>query len=126
MKYVKFEEYYNNIHFIKEMFYKIGLIIGEELVWNVLELQAIAVDCGDYSGIGLAYNDSRERVYLFQEKILNEHAVTIRHKELMNLFDDISTIYDGIFIATINGHQNRISVLEGDIISIDGDIEDYF
>lgn len=69
-------------------------------------------------------NSSRQRVYLFQQKILNEHTVVIGHKELMNLFDDIRTIYEGVFAVEINGHQNKISIFDGDIVNIQGAIED--
>lgn len=45
--------------------------------------------------------------------------------ELMNLFNDIRTIYEGVFVAAIDGHQSKISIFDGDIISIQGDIENF-
>ena len=125
MKEIIYEDCNNNIEFVKEMFLKVGLMVKNELMWNISNLDAIPVDSEDYSGVGGAVNNSRQRVYLFQQRILNEHTVVIGHKELMNLFNDIRTIYEGVFVAVIDGHQSRISILDGDIISIQGDIENF-
>ena len=54
---------------------------------------------------------------------MNEHTVVIGHKELLNLFGDIRTIYEAVFVATIDGHK-EISI-DADIISIQGNIEDF-
>lgn len=43
----------------------------------------------------------------------------------MNLFDDMRTIYDGLFVTVIDGHQSKITIFDGDIISIQGDIEEF-
>ena len=115
----------NNIQFIKEMFLKIGLMVKEELMWNISNFDSVPVNSEDYSGVGRTVNDSRQRVYLFQQRILNEHTVVIGHKELLNLFGDIRTIYEAVFVATIDGCQSEISIFDGDIISIQGDIEDF-
>ena len=117
MKEIIYEDCNNNIQFIKEMFLKIGLMVKEELMWNISNF--------DYSGVGRTVNDSRQRVYLFQQRILNEHTVVIGHKELLNLFGDIRTIYEAVFVATIDGCQSEISIFDGDIISIQGNIEDF-
>ena len=125
MKEIIYEDCNNNIEFVKEMFLKVGLMVKSELMWNISNLDAIPVDSEDYSGVGGTVNNSRQRVYLFQQRILNEHTVVIGHKELMNLFNDIRTIYEGVFVAVIDGHQSRISIFDGDIISIQGDIENF-
>ena len=123
MKEIIYEDCNNNIQFVKEMFLKIGLMVKEELVWNVSNFDSVPVNSEDYSGVGGTVNDSRQRVYLFQQRILNEHTVVIGHKELINLFGDIRTIYEGVFVATIDGYQSKISIFDGDIISIQGNIE---
>lgn len=125
MKEIIYEDCNNNIEFVKEMFLKVGLMVKSELMWNISNLDAIPVDSEDYSGVGGTVNNSRQRVYLFQQRILNEHTVVIGHKELMNLFNDIRTIYEGVFVAVSDGHQSRISIFDGDIISIQGDIENF-
>lgn len=125
MKEIMYEDCNNNIQFVKELFYKISLMVKNELMWNVSNLDSVPVDSEDYSGVGGAVDNSRQRVYLFQQRILNEHTVVIGHKELMSLFDDIRTIYEGVFIVEINGRNNKISIFDGDIISIQGDIEDF-
>ena len=125
MKEIVYEDCNNNIQFIKEIFYKIGLMVKNELMWNISNFDSVPVDSEDYSGVGGIVNNSRQRVYLFQQRILNEHTVVIGHKELMNLFDDMRTIYEGVFVAVIDGHQSKISIFDGDIISIQGDIEDF-
>lgn len=42
----------------------------------------------------------------------------------MNLLDGIETVYEGVFVTIINGHQNTISIFDGDIISIQGYLEE--
>ena len=125
MKEIMYEDCNNNIQFVKEIFLKIGLMVKNELMWNVSNLDSVSIDSDDYSGVGGTVNNSRQRVYLFQQRILNEHTVVIGHKELMDLFDEIRTIYEGVFVVVINGHRNKISIFDGDIISIQGDIEDF-
>lgn len=125
MKEIMYEGCNNNIQFVKEMFFKIALMVKNELMWSVSNFDSIPVDSEDYSGVGGNVNNSRQRVYLFQQRILNEHTVVIGHKELMNLFDDIRTIYEGTFVVVIDGHQSKISIFDGDIISIQGDIEEF-
>ena len=124
-KEIIYEDCNNNIQFIKEMFLKIGLMVKEELMWNISNFDSVPVNSEDYSGVGRTVNDSRQRVYLFQQRILNEHTVVIGHKELLNLFGDIRTIYEAVFVATIDGCQSEISIFDGDIISIQGNIEDF-
>lgn len=125
MKEIIYEDCNNNIQFIKEMFLKIGVMVKEELMWNISNFDSVPVNSEDYSGIGGTVNDSRQRVYLFQQRILNEHTVVIGHKELINLFGDIRTIYEAVFVATVDGYQSQISIFDGDIINIQGNIEDF-
>lgn len=124
MKEIMYEDCNNNIQFVKEIFCKIDLVVKNELMWNVSNFDSVPVDSEDYSGVGGTVNNSRQRVYLFQQRILNEHTVVIAHKELMNLFNDIRTIYEGVFVGVINGHQSKISIFDGDMISIQGAIEE--
>ena len=77
MKEIIYEDCNNNIQFIKEMFLKIGLMVKEELMWNISNFDSVPVNSEDYSGVGRTVNDSRQRVYLFQQRILNEHTVVI-------------------------------------------------
>ena len=123
MKEIIYEDCNNNIQFVKKMFLKIGLMVKEELMWDISNFDAVPVNSEDYSGVGGIVNDSRQRVYLFQQRILNEHTVVIGHKELLNIFGDIRTIYEGVFVTMIAGHQSKISIFDGDIINIQGDIE---
>ena len=125
MKEIAYEDCNNNIQFVKELFLKIGLMVNNKLMWNISNFDSIPVDSEDYSGVGGTVNNGRQRVYLFQQRILNEHTVVIGHKELMNLFNNIRTIYEGIFVTEIDGHQSKVSIFDGDIISIHGDIEEY-
>ena len=125
MKEIIYEDCNNNIEFVKELFLKVGFMVKNELMWNISNFDSIPADSEDYSGVGGTVSNSRQRVYQFQQRILNEHTVVIGHKELMNLFNDIRTIYEGVFVAVIDGHQSKISIFDGDIISIQGDIEDF-
>lgn len=125
MKQIMYEDCNNNIEFVKDIFRKVSSAVENELIWSISNLDSIPVDIDDYSGIGGTVNHSRQRVYLFQQKILNEHTIVMGHDELMNLFDDIRTIYEGVFVVVINGHKSKISIFDGDIIKIQGDIEDF-
>lgn len=125
MKEIMYEDYNNNIQFIKDIFQKIALMVENELMWSISDLDVMPVNSEDYSGVGGPINNIGQRVYLFQQRILDEHTVVIGHKELMNLFDDMRTIYDGVFVTVIDGHQSKISIFDGDIISIQGDIEEF-
>ena len=125
MKEIIYEDCNNNIQFIKDIFQKIALMVENELMWSILDLDVMPVNSEDYSGVGGPVNNRRQRVYLFQQRILNEHTVVIGHKELMNLFDDMRTIYDGLFVTVIDDHQSKISIFDGDIIGIQGDIEEF-
>ncbi len=125
MKQIMYEDCNNNIQFIKNMFLKISSMVKNELIWSVSNLDLIPADIEDYSGIGGTIDDSRQRVYLFQQRILNEHTIVIGHDELMNLFDDIRTIYEGLFVVIINDQLSKISIFDGDIIKIQGDIENF-
>lgn len=125
MKQIMYEDCNNNIQFVKDMFHNVSLMVKDELIWSVSNLVSIPMDIEDYSGIGGDVNNSRQRVYLFQQRILDEHTIVIRHGELMNLFYDIRTIYEGVFVTAINGRQSTISIFDGDIIKIQGDIEKF-
>lgn len=125
MKEIMYEDCNNNIQFVKEIFCKIGLRVNNELMWSVSNLDLAPVDTEDYNGVGGTVSNGRQRVYLFEQRVLNEHTVMISHVELMNLFDDIRTIYEGVFVVVINGNQSKISIFDGDIISIQGDIEEF-
>jgi hypothetical protein len=125
MKKIMYEDCNNNIQYLKVIFCKIALLNKNELVWDVSNLDVAPVESADYSGIGADIDDDNQGVYLFQQRILNEHVVSIEHKELMNLFNGIRTIYDGTFVVKINGKKNTISIFDGDIITLQGEIEDF-
>lgn len=125
MKQILYKDCNNNIQFLKDMFCKVSLMVKNEIIWSVSNLDSIPVDAEDDSGIGENADNSRQRVYLFQQRVLKEHTVVIGHDELMNLFDDMRTIYEGVFAVVINGHQSKISIFDEDIIKIQGDIENF-
>ena len=52
MKEIIYEDCNNNIQFIKEMFLKIGLMVKEELMWNISNFDSVPVNSEDYSGVG--------------------------------------------------------------------------
>ncbi len=64
-----------------------------------------------------------EELYNFQERILDEHKIVISHNSFMELLENIRTIYEGNFEALIRGNQLNIKVFDGDIIEIDGEME---
>ena len=123
MKQIICEDCNSNIQIVKKLFDLIAGMGKEKLEWTISNFESIPMDCGDYSSIGKDVDNSRQRVYLFHQRVLREYAVILEHRELMNLLDDIKTIYEGIFVVTIAGSQSKISIFDGDIIEIEGDVE---
>ena len=65
-----------------------------------------------------------EKLFDFQKRVLDEHTVSIPHNVFMNLFENIRTIYEGKFSTVIEDKQIKMKVFDGDIIEIDGVVED--
>ena len=116
MRKILYEDCNNNSMFMKELFIQVQKLSELKLSWSISNLEFIPVDKGDLIG-------EMEALYNFQERILDEHKIVISHNYFMELLENIRTIYEGNFEALIRGNQLNIKVFDGDIIEIDGEME---
>lgn len=121
MRKIVYKDCNNNAAFLKELFLQIAKFSDIELNWEISQLDFILVDMGDC--IGGVPSIEMEGLYDFQKKILEEYSINVMHNELMKLFENIKTIYEGAFVALIDGKTFKIKVFDGDIIEIDGEKE---
>ena len=117
-----YEDCNNNITFLKGLFLQIQKFSDTELNWEISKLDFIPVDKGDF--INGVPSIEMEGLFEFQKKILEEYSTNVMHNDLMKVFEEIKTIYEGVFVALIGGKTFKIKVFDGDIIEIDGEMED--
>lgn len=116
-----YEDCNNNASYLKNIFTEIQSFSNVELYWNISNLDFIPVDKGDC--IGGVPSPEMEMLYNFQKKLTEEHCVIVAHKIFVALLGNIKTIYEGKFTAIIKDGTIKVKVFDGDIIEIDGDIE---
>lgn len=121
MRKVMYKDCNNNASYLKEIFTEIQSFSNVELNWNISNLDFIPVDNGDY--IGGVPSPELEVLFNFQKKVKEEHGVLVAHNIFVSLLRHIRTIYEGKFTAIIKDGTINIKVFDGDIIEIDGDIE---
>ncbi len=108
--------------FLKGLFDHVQALSASELNWIISNLDFIPVDKGDF--IGGVPNPEMEQLYNFQKRISDEHTVIVTHNDFMDLLKNIKTVYEGRFEVLIRGKQLKIKILDGDIIEVEGEIED--
>lgn len=122
MKRIMYKDCNNNAIFLKDLFIQIQSFSNAELSWNISNLDLIPIDKGDYvNGIP---SFEMEKLFEFQKRVLDEHTVSIPHTAFINLLENIRTIYEGKFVTAIEDKQIEMKVFDGDIIEIDGVVED--
>lgn len=121
MKKIMYENCNDNAAFLKELFLRIQALSVTELSWNISNLEFISANQEDF--VGGIPNLKMEKLYNFQKKTLEEYTVSIMHGDFMELLGDIKTIYEGDFATLINGKHAMVKIFDGDIIEIDGEIE---
>lgn len=122
MRKIMYEDCNNNAAFLKGLFVQIQALSDTELSWSVSNLDFIPVDHGDF--IGGVPSIEMQKLYNFQKRILEEHRIIINHYEFLDLLENIRSIYEVNLATVSNGEQIKIKILDGDIIEIDGQIED--
>lgn len=121
MRKVMYEDCNNNASFLKRLFIEVQALSNIELIWSISNLDFIPVDKGDFvNGIpGI----EMEELSNFQKRILDEHTVIVTHNVFLALLENIRTIYDGKFEVLVGGGLMKIKVFDGDIIEVDGEME---
>ena len=107
----------------------IGLIqkIIEEVKveeWKITEFEADPVELGDWSGVGTFENDHISEVYIFSQRLSDEHTIILNTKELVSLLKDARSVYYAEISFICMDQINRISIFDGDIIKVSGYIEE--
>ena len=121
MRKIIYEDCNNNSIFLKELLNQVQILSDLELNWSISNLEFIPVDKGDF--IGGILSTEMEQLYNFQNRILDEHTIIIAHSDFMDLLKNIKSIYEGKFEVLLRGKQLKIKIFDGDIIEIDGDLE---
>lgn len=119
-----YEDCNDNATFLKKFFAQVQALADAELSWSISNLDFIPVDKGDF--IGGVPSIEMEELYSFQKKILDEHTIIITHNAFMDLLENIKTIYEGKFEVLIRGKKLKMKIFDGDIIEIDGEVENEF
>lgn len=124
MRKIMYEDCNNNATFLKGLFTQMQMLSDSELNWSISNLDFIPIDKGDF--IGGVPSTEIEQLYNFKKKILDEHTIIVAHNDFMDLLKNIKTVYDGRFEVLIQGKQLKVKIFDGDIIEIDGEMEDEF
>lgn len=122
MRKILYKDCNNNAEIIKEIFIEVQKCVGDELIWDVSDLEIIPIIQRDY--IYETLDSDIENVYKFEQQVSKEHHVLISSSELNSIIEYTKTIYYGMFQAIFNGSKiATIKIFDGDIIEIDGPIE---
>lgn len=111
----------NNAAFLKGLLTQIQALSDTELSWSISNIDFIFVDKGDF--INGVPDPQMEELYSFQKRLLDEHTVIVTHNVFMDLIENIRTIYEGKFEVITGDKALNIKIFDGDIIEIDGEIE---
>jgi len=122
MREIMYEDCNNNATFLKGLFVQVQALSDSELSWSISNIDFIPLDKGDF--IGGVPSIEAEELYNFQKRILDEHTIIVTHNVFMGLLENIKTIYEGKVEALIRGKLLKIRIFDGDIIEIDGEMED--
>ena len=122
MRTIMYEDCNNNTTFLKGLFDQVQALSTTELNWSIMNLDFIPVYKGDF--VGGVPSDEMEQLYNFKEKILDEHIVIVTHTDFMNYLKNIRTVEEGKLEVLISGKPLKIKIFDGDIIEIDGEMED--
>ena len=121
MRKIIYEDCNNNATFLKDLFTQIQSFSDTQLDWNISNLDFIPIDKGDY--INGVPTPEMEIIYDFQKRMLEADIVIRAHSEFMHLLEDIRTIYEGNFVTMIKNKPIKIKVFDGDIIEVDGELQ---
>ena len=121
MRKIMYEDCNNNATFLKELFVQMQALSNSELNWRISNLDFTPIDKGDF--IDGILSDEMKEIYYFQKKVIEKQTIIITHNALMKLLENIRIVYEGSFDVSIKGEQLKINIFDGDIIEIDGEME---
>lgn len=112
----------DNIFTIMELIKKIEKVT-KVVEWRITHFDAIPIDTGDFSGSGATLDSPSLRLYEFSQELLDNHVMVLTHLEFTSLLENIRCIYEADISFCVSGHNNKITIFDGDIIEVSGPIE---
>ena len=121
MKEVLYKDNNNNANYLINILIQVQQQVETVIFWKLLYFDFVIVDVGDFfNGI---MPPEIEEVYNFEKKIEREHVIIVEHNYLIKMLKNIRTVYYANMKTVIGNDVFSITIFDGDIIEIRGDIE---
>ena len=121
MKQILYDDNNNNASYLINILVQVQQQIETLISWELSEFDFIIVDVGDFfNGI---MPPEMEEVYNFEKKIEREHVIVVEHNYLLKILKNIRTVYYANMKTIIGNDVFSITIFDGDIIEIRGNIE---
>ena len=121
MKQILYENKNNNASYLINILVQVQQQVETVISWELSEFDFIIVDVGDFfNGI---MPPEIEEVYNFGKKIEREYVIVVEHNYLLKILKNIRTVYYANMKTVIGNDVFSITIFDGDIIEIRGDIE---
>ena len=121
MKQILYEDNNNNAKYLMNILTQVQQQVETVIFWELSCFDFVIVDVGDFfNGI---MPPEIEEVYNFEKKIEREHVIIVEHNYLIKMLKNIRTVYYANMKTVIGNDVFSITIFDGDIIEIRGDIE---
>ena len=121
MKQILYEDNNNNAKYLMSILAQVQQQVETVIFWKLSCFDFVIVDIGDFfNGI---ISPEIEEVYNFGTKIEREHVIIVEHNYLIKMLKNIRTVYYANMKTVIGNDVFSITIFDGDIIEIRGDIE---
>ena len=121
MKQILYEDNNNNANYLINILTQVQQQVETVIFWKLLCFDFVIVDVDDFfNGI---MPPKIEEVYNFEKKIEKEHVIIVEHNYLIKMLKNIRTVYYANMKTVIGNDVFSITIFDGDIIEIRGDIE---
>ena len=121
MKEVLYKDNNNNANYLINILIQVQQQVETVIFWKLLYFDFVIVDVGDFFN-GIMPSEIEE-VYNFEKKIEREHVIVVEHNYLIKMLKNIRTVYYANMKTVIGNDVFSITIFDGDIIEIRGDIE---
>ena len=121
MKQILYEDNNNNAKYLMNILAQVQQQVETVIFWELSCFDFVIVDIGDFfNGI---ISPEIEEVYNFEKKIEKEHVIIVKHNYLIKMLKNIRTVYYANMKTVIGNDVFSITIFDGDIIEIRGNIE---
>lgn len=121
MKEVLYKDNNNNANYLINILIQVQQQVETVIFWKLLYFDFVIVDVGDFFN-GIMPSEIEE-VYNFEKKIEREHVIVVEHNYLIKMLKNIRTVYYANMKTVIGNDVFSITIFDGDIIEIRGNIE---